>query len=125
MTQKLIITGDLPSLNQVIAASKKHRSHYAKEKKRWTNTVYAEALSQGLKPVAGPVWIRCEHYLKNRRVDPDNKAVGLKYVLDGLQVAKVLPEDNMDWIIGFIHTFHIDKNKPRLEVFLQPEPEGI
>ena len=118
MSQKLIITGDLPSLNQVIAASKKHWSHYAKEKKRWTNTVYAETLS-------GPVWIKCEHYLKNRRVDPDNKAVGLKYVLDGLQVAKVLPEDNMDWIIGFIHTFHIDKNNPRLEVFLQPEPEGI
>ena len=114
--QKLIVKGDLPSLNQVIAASKKHWSHYAKEKKRWTNTVYAEALSQKLKPVSGPVWIRCEHYLKNRRVDPDNKAIGLKYVLDGLQVAGVLPEDNMDWIIGFIHTFEIDKTNPRLEV---------
>ena len=42
--QKLIVKGDLPSLNQVIAASKKHLSHYAKEKKRWTNTVYEEAL---------------------------------------------------------------------------------
>ena len=120
--QKLIVKGDLPSLNQVIAASKKHWSHYAKEKKRWTNTVYAEALSQKLKPVSGPVWIRCEHYLKNRRVDPDNKAIGLKYVLDGLQVAGVLPEDNMDWIIGFIHTFEIDKDNPRLEVYLQPDP---
>ena len=123
--QKLIVKGDLPSLNQVIAASKKHWSHYAKEKKRWTNTVYAEALSQKLKPVSGPVWIRCEHYLKNRRVDPDNKAIGLKYVLDGLQVAGVLPEDNMDWIIGFIHTLAIDKDNPRLEVYLQPDPEGI
>ena len=109
----------------MIAASKKHWSHYAKEKKKWTNTVYIEALSQKLTPVSGPVWIRCEQYLKNRRVDPDNKAIGLKYVLDGLQVAGVLPEDNMAWIIGFIHTFQIDKENPRLEVILQEEPEGI
>ena len=58
-------------------------------------------------------------------ISSNPKAIGLKYVLDGLQVAGVLPEDNMDWIIGFIHTFQIDKENPRLEVLLQPEPEGI
>ena len=123
--QKLVIRGDLPSLNQVIAASKKHWSHYSKEKKRWTDIVHAEALSPGLKPVATPVWIRCDHYLKNRRVDPDNKAVGLKYVLDGLQVAKILPQDNLKWILGFVHRFEIDKDDPRLVVYLQPNPEGL
>ena len=122
---KLIVRRPMPNLNTVIAATKKHWSYYSREKKKWTQMVRVEALAQKLKPVTQPVWVRSEYYSKNRRADPDGIRIAAKYILDGLVEANVLPDDSQKWIIGFVDRFSVDKNDPRIEVTLMPEPDGL
>ena len=122
---KLIVRGAMPNLNTVIAATKRHWSHYSKEKKMWTQTVRMEALAQKMTPVTQPVWVRSEYYSKNRRADPDGIRIAAKYILDGLVEANVLPDDSQKWIIGFVDRFSVDKDDPRIEVELMPEPDGL
>jgi Holliday junction resolvase RusA-like endonuclease len=57
-------------------------------------------------------------YLKTRRADPDNVRVGIKYVLDGLQSADILPDDSQRWILGFQDRFETDRDDPRIVILL-------
>lgn len=123
--QKLVLRAQMPNLNDVIAAAKRHWSYYSKEKRRWTQLAADEAVAQGLKPVSSPVWVRTTYYLKSRRADPDNVRVAVKYVLDGLQQAEILPNDNLKWVIGFQDQFEVDRDDPRIVVQLLPDPEGL
>ena len=91
----------------------------------WTQTVRMEALAQKMTPVTQPVWVRSEYYSKNRRADPDGIRIAAKYILDGLVEANVLPDDSQKWIIGFVDRFSVDKDDPRIEVELMPEPDGL
>ena len=115
----------MPNLNTVIAATKKHWSYYSKEKKRWTQMVRVEALSQQVPKVTEPVWVQSVYYSKNRRADPDGIRIAAKYVLDGLVEAKILPDDSQKWIIGFVDRFDVDKDDPRIEINLMPESGGL
>ena len=69
-----------------------------------------------------PVWVRTTYYLKTRRGDPDNVRVASKYILDGLVQAGVLEDDSQRWIIGFTDLYDLDRDDPRIEVQLMPEP---
>lgn len=123
--QKLVIRAQMPNLNDVIAASKRHWSYYSKEKKRWTEVAALEAKAQGLTPMRLPVWVRTTYYLKTRRSDPDNLRVAIKFILDGLVQAGILEDDSQRWIIGFQDLFELDRNDPRIVVQLMPDPHGI
>ena len=116
---KLTIPGELPDLNEIIAASKSHYGAYAKLKADHTNTIML--LTQRTKPV-GRVFITCHWHCPNRRSDPDNVAAGgLKMILDGLVKAGVLQGDGWRHIAGFEHLFFVDKHNPRVEIFLLAE----
>jgi Holliday junction resolvase RusA-like endonuclease len=118
MPQTLVIHGSLPKLNETIRATKSHWSRYAAEKRKHTEAVAWAALEAKLRPVTAPVEITFAWFSKNRRADPDNIRYAAKHILDGLQVAKILPNDNQQWIRGFCDTFDVDKNNPRVEVTL-------
>ena len=118
MPQTLVIHGSLPKLNETIRATKSHWSRYAAEKRKHTEAVAWAALEAKLRPVTAPVEITFAWFSKNRRADPDNIRYAAKHILDGLQVAKILPNDNQQWIRGFCDTFDVDKNNPRVVVTL-------
>ena len=118
MPQTLVIHGSLPQLNETIRATKSHWSRYAAEKRKHTEAVAWAALEAKLRPVTAPVEITFAWFSKNRRADPDNIRYAAKHILDGLQVAKILPNDNQQWIRGFCDTFDVDKNNPRVVVTL-------
>jgi Holliday junction resolvase RusA-like endonuclease len=120
--QRLIIEGALPSLNEIIAAAKSHWAAYAKEKRQRTTSIALLATIAKLKPVSGPCVVRCLWYEKDRRRDPDNVRVGMKFVLDGLVEAGVLPSDGWAVITGLEDRFYVDKERPRIEVEIIPEP---
>jgi Holliday junction resolvase RusA-like endonuclease len=120
--QRLIIRAKMPNLNDVIAASKRHWSYYSKEKKRWTEVAAQEAQAQGLYKMRLPVWVRTTYYMKTRRGDPDNVRVAIKYILDGLVQAGVLEDDSQRWIVGFQDLYDLDRDDPRIEVQLMPDP---
>ena len=117
MTVEITIPGELPDLNQIIAASKSHYGKYAKLKAEYTDLIIL--LARRIPPVKR-VYIICHWYCKDKRKDPDNVAAGgLKMILDGLVKAGVLKNDGWREIAGIEHKFSIDKTNPRAEVTLK------
>ena len=50
--------------------------------------------------------------------DKDNIAGGIKFLLDGLQEAQVIKNDGWKEIGNIFHFFEVDKDNPRIELFL-------
>lgn len=95
-----------PGANEYIAACRKNRFAGAKIKADYTQAV--ALYFRGLPPVTGPVKIRFVWHEKTRRRDKDNVAFAKKFVLDGMQAAGFLPNDNNRWVVGFEDCFVYD-----------------
>jgi hypothetical protein len=116
MTQTLELDGTLPDLNTIIKLAKSHYKVYANNKRVNTQLVAYECKIQKLQPIEGISTFHFAHYRPNRRVDPDNATAAQKYILDGLIVAKILPDDSMRYVKTLVHTFDICKKNPRILV---------
>lgn len=116
---KFVYIGELPNLNEQISAAQANKFKYAKYKRNHTEGVCWEAKRQlrGIKLTTFAVV--CRWYVKSQRIDPDNTAFAIKYILDGLQWAGVIEGDGFKQVSGgIVHQFAVDKNRPRVEVFL-------
>lgn len=113
---RFTIPGRLPTLNEEIAAAKAHWSRYAAHKKAYT--ALAKGYAKQLTPIKGCFTVHCYWFVKNKRSDPDNISFALKYILDGLVEAKILPNDGWHQISGICHSFAVDATHPRVEVEL-------
>ena len=113
---KLVINGEYPTLNEIIKASKSHYMAYANQKKDFTalTMIYARKAKkiEGINDYTF-VW-----YRKNKRSDPDNISVGVKYIFDGLIKGGVLENDGWSQVNTITHKFKVDKDKPRVEVYV-------
>jgi len=118
---KLTVELPLPTLNDVLNYAKRHWSFYSIKKKKETKRIAWLARAERLKPIERPVDVRCLWLTKNRKTDPDNVAHAIKYVLDGLVVAKVFPNDTRKWIKTLHHDFGVDKSRPRVIVEWEEE----
>lgn len=120
MNNKLIITikGELPDLNKYIKALNSHRYAGSTMKKNATEKVALESIKYRNHKVEPPYFIEFHWYSKDRKIDLDNRAFGKKFILDGLQVSKVIEQDSQKFVVGFADYFYIDKNNPRIEVVL-------
>ena len=65
-----------------------------------------------------PVDITCTWITKDLRKDPDNVSAGVKFILDGLVQAGILPDDRRKQIGSITHKFDVDKLNPRVEIVL-------
>ncbi|MGY0692953.1 Holliday junction resolvase [Virgibacillus sp. FSP13] len=112
---KFVIPGSLPTMNEIIAASKKHHMVYANMKKDYTALVMMRAnkLSKIKKADFEITW-----YCKNKRKDKDNIIAGQKFIFDGLIKAEVMDNDGWDEVGDIIHHFEVDKKNPRIEVII-------
>lgn len=110
-----IIKGSLPTMNEIIDASKSHWTVYRRIKEEYTNLVaqYCKHL-----PHVKRVNVLITWYCKDKRIDPDNLMAGQKFILDGLVTAGVLPNDGWNEIGDIHHSFKIDKKFPRIHVQL-------
>ncbi len=118
--QKLIIPGELPDFNSIIDDSKKHWAVYSKQKKKLTWDIALIIKSQKLKPVRKyPIKIKFIWNCKNRMKDPDNICSAKKFCIDALKEAQIIIDDSFKYIAGFTDEFYIDKNNPRIEVFIE------
>lgn len=63
-----------------------------------------------------PIGIEFKWFVPYRTTDPDNICFAKKYILDGLQKANIIANDNWKIIKAFNDRFAIDKEKPRVEV---------
>lgn len=92
------IKGNLAKLNEHDNANRSNRFGGAALKKRMNEMVMASLVNA--KPITKPCIITF-NWLYSGKHDFDNIRFGAKYVLDGMQKAGVLPNDNQKWVLGF------------------------
>lgn len=86
-----------PTLNEYIDCERGSTIAAAAMKKKCTEQVRVQCLEQHIPPVCGKVDLLFEWHSSTRH-DPDNVAFAKKFILDGLQAAGVLENDNRKFI---------------------------
>lgn len=118
MCEKFIIQGELPSMNEIIALSKKHWASYANEKRDLTKDIALLAKSQ-IKKKYKKIDLSFQWFCKDKRRDKDNIIAGQKFIIDALVMAGVIENDGWEQIGNISHSFEIDKENPRVEIFIE------
>lgn len=118
---KLIIKGELITLNEYIKMERGNKFAAAKSKKDETELVYWSCVQQGLEhQLQQTCTVAFYWYMKNKRKDLDNISFGQKAILDGCVDAGILYDDGFEWVKGIQHYYMIDKENPRVEVVFEP-----
>ena len=86
-----------PTLNEYIDCERGSTIAAAAMKKKCTEQVKEQCVSQQIQPVNGKVDLLFEWHSSTRH-DPDNVAFAKKFILDGLQAAGVLENDNRKFL---------------------------
>ena len=110
---EFVIPGELPDMNQIIKASKSHYMAYSTMKKKYTELVKTNAAHL---PNIDKSDFVITWYCKNKRIDPDNLAVGAKMIFDGLVEIGVMENDGWGNVNSITNLFEVDKANPRIEV---------
>ena len=117
------IKGDLAKLNDHDGANRANKFGGAALKKRMNDLVVGELQSQLDKVVTKPCIITF-NWLYSSRHDFDNIRFAAKYVLDGMQKAGVLPNDNQQWVIGFGGDYFTKVDKGEEGVIVEVEEQN-
>ena len=114
------IKGSLAGLNELIAANRQHRIKGNKLKRNNTDIVKAAIYEAGLKgyECIEPVKINFYWYEKNQKRDKDNIASAKKYILDAMIETGLIRNDGWKNVEGFKDRFDIDKDNPRVLVWV-------
>lgn len=120
------------TLNKYINAERRNRFIASKIKKRLTHYCFAQtqrAVDNGLS-VEWPVTLKICYHVPNRRTDTDNWAFTKKFMLDGMQKAKLpdgslfLPDDGMKYIVGYEEKFFVDRERPKAHIQFKKVKKG-
>ncbi len=115
---RITIKGELPGMNEYIKAMNSHRHAGAKMKKESTEIVRLYSFKYKNHKLKAPFYLEFHWYCKDKKKDKDNVAFAKKFILDGLQLAGVLPQDTWKAIDGFSDSFEIDAKNPRIEIVI-------
>ena len=114
----IVIEGRFPTHNAYINACKNNRRYAAAMKRQWDRTVaWVARAAHEPTPASWPVEVRITVYEPDRRRDWDGSmGFVMKTVLDGLQVAGVLPNDDPRHVWPVVPRVELDRKRPRVEV---------
>lgn len=120
----LTIYGRLDGLNQYVLACRSNRYAGAKLKKK-NEEIIRRYIKEQIPDIhyTGKVFITFAWFEPNKKRDLDNVAAGKKFILDALVSAGTISADNWSGVTGFSDTFYIDKDLPRVEVYIDPLEE--
>ena len=120
----LTIGGSLVGLNEYTKANRTNL-HVGANMKKKTETMITSFIQQQLHGVETIerctirfVWVE-----KDRRRDLDNIAFAKKFILDALVKNGILKGDGWSCVTGFSDSFRVDKERPRIEVYIEEEKE--
>ena len=105
-----------PGLNEYTRENRAYWRAGKEMKERYTNLVAWEAKGQRLPIWHKPVKILFNWYEEDSRRDLDNIFSAKKFILDGLVMAGVIPDDSQKYVRRLRDEIYIDKNHPRVEV---------
>ena len=115
---KFTIFGELTDLNTYINAERTNKFKAAKIQEFQTQMVYLDLLGQKVKPIKKITEMICTWYTKDLKKDSDNIAFAVKFILDALVLAKVIPNDSRRYTGSIYHLFEVSKDNPRVEIEL-------
>lgn len=121
MLYTIQVNGRLDGLNEYTKANRTNKYAGATMKKKNEEQVLSAVRAAGLegKGINEPVRLIIDWYEPNRRRDLDNIAFAKKFILDGLVKAGLIINDSWDYVKGFIDYFYIDKQNPRIVIFIE------
>lgn len=105
---KIEIPMKLPSLNAYINECRKNKFAGAKMKKEIEDDIgyFINKLPRFKKPIKiNFTWIEAD-----KRRDFDNVCFAKKFILDSLQKAGKLENDNRKWVVGFTDSFELGED---------------
>lgn len=122
VTQKFVIYGRLPSLNEYVNSCRSNRYGANSMKKKYERMITEFIEYFKIQPVKNyPVHMKITWYEKNNRRDVDNVTFGTKFVLDALVKNGILKDDSRKYITSVSHEVRTDKDTPRIEVEMEEE----
>ena len=114
MIQVLRIPVVLPGMNELLSKACASRFAYAKIKKAHQETIGLFIRQQDIRPIDGPSVFEFDCFemgKAGRTRDPDNVGAGArKLLLDSLQAAKVIPNDDYHYVRRIIETVHYNQS---------------
>ena len=116
---KFYIPGELTTLNEYINAERGNKFAASVIKKTETERIVWEVKNQ-----CKHAKVSCEFklfirwFVKDKKKDPDNVAFAKKFILDGMVSAGLINTDGMKQVTSFQDEFYVDKEHPRIEVYL-------
>ena len=116
----------LPDLNNYLNAMGRHPQVGAKLKKDYMMFV-CNAIRKQLPKlhITKKVKIHYQHYEADRKRDPSNCAsMATKVIEDALQTCGVITNDGWANIAEYSQSFDIDKENPRIEVYIEEVDSG-
>ena len=117
--QKLIIPGYLPGYNQ-LTQGQWYKQHKCKQEAM--ALVQWLVLAQKIQPVTGKAVIAIACYEPTIRRDPSNVRAGAeKIILDALQNAGIIRNDNWAALSDLPATVYLDRKNPRVEVTIEED----
>lgn len=109
----------LPGMNDIIGLARYNRFADAHHKKKWTKLCAQYALTARVPALNQPVNVTVDWIENDYRRDRDNIMGGLKFILDGIVQAGVLPNDTAKWVREITCRFPPpEKGKARVVVIL-------
>lgn len=118
--QRIMIKGKLPSMNDFIDACRSNAYKGAHLKKTYEQGIMWQV--GRLKKISEPIKIIFIWHEQTKRRDKDNVAAGKKFILDALQKAGKIPNDNNRYIIGFEDIFRYGQEQG-VELMIYTESE--
>jgi len=115
---KFVIDGRFPSLNEYIKAERTNRYIAANMKQSNTELVQWVIKSKVITKPTLPVWVSINWYEPNNKRDIDNITWAKKFIMDGMQKAGLIPNDNRTNVVQTIDKVYTDTKNPRVEVVL-------
>lgn len=116
---EFIINQKLPSYNEYIDECRSHWSRGAKFKKAIDTQIGYEVLrakaEKKLSPFSGPCVIYIEWHEKSKKRDVDNIQSAQKFILDALQLMKIIPNDSRRYVKQIYHEI-VDDDRDYVKV---------
>lgn len=122
------IEGTMPSLNEYLAEVGRNPRLGGKLKRDYVNNVilYLRLSEYRHYQATKPVIIHYVFYEPNMKRDHDNVAsVASKFIQDALRDMEVIADDGWKQILNFTHDFYLDRNNPRIEVYIEEIEDAI
>lgn len=119
---EFVIEGRLPSLNDYTSANRSHWSKGAKLKRNVEADIIWQmraARNKGtLRPPSRKIVLHIGWHESDQRRDVDNIVSAKKFILDAMQKAGIIPNDNRKWVAG-VYDEIIDDTRDFVHVRLQ------